>query len=389
MAPFKLKKFRMGGNSRSTSQENDEQQQGQTQQTNLVIATMERPGKITTSTTTNSSHFLDFGSNTTLDSDQTSENSLLSMNNDQRALLLNHKSSSGLGNTHSSGGGGINSDEIGYTNPSCPLSPPPTYDFVMEEKRLLALDKENNPTTTTTIHTNILLENFFTSNLANNNNLVGEIDDFTNMSQINGSDTSNENNNINNNQCTSSSSQENLMMDSLTTCSGSCDQLLRGSCENVDGEHAQYLDNEQYNQHCHENDLSEQCSLQSTGEQNEAYDNYANEYSNECASQYHNEYQTEYQTDEYDQQQQHHQYTPESKGPEILYKSSKELYKAVARECGITCKMSDNCKCLDCQSRYFDCEYDQNEHEKTDGGLGAGTPMYISEVMNGTACTIL
>lgn len=50
---------------------------------------------------------------------------------------------------------------------------------------------------------------------------------------------------------------------------------------------------------------------------------------------------------------------PEIKGPEILYKSSKQLYKAVAKECGITCKMSDQCRCLDCQSRYFDCEYDQ------------------------------
>jgi hypothetical protein len=28
--------------------------------------------------------------------------------------------------------------------------------------------------------------------------------------------------------------------------------------------------------------------------------------------------------------------------------------------------------CVDCQSRYFDCEFDQNENEKTDGGLGAG-----------------
>ena len=35
------------------------------------------------------------------------------------------------------------------------------------------------------------------------------------------------------------------------------------------------------------------------------------------------------------------------------------MYKAVAKECGITCKMSDQCRCLDCQSRYFDCEYEQ------------------------------
>lgn len=31
----------------------------------------------------------------------------------------------------------------------------------------------------------------------------------------------------------------------------------------------------------------------------------------------------------------------------------------------------------------------QNENEKTDGGLGAGTPMFISEVMHGSACAIL
>lgn len=74
---------------------------------------------------------------------------------------------------------------------------------------------------------------------------------------------------------------------------------------------------------------------------------------------------------------------------EIIHKSSKELYKAVAKQFGITCKMSDQCRCLDCQSRYFDCEYEQNENEKTDGGLGAGTPMFISEVMHGTACSIL
>lgn len=77
------------------------------------------------------------------------------------------------------------------------------------------------------------------------------------------------------------------------------------------------------------------------------------------------------------------------KGPEILHKSSKELYRAVAKQFGITCKMSDQCRCLDCQSHYFDCEYDQNEQEKTDGGLGAGTPMFISEVMHGTACNLL
>lgn len=103
------------------------------------------------------------------------------------------------------------------------------------------------------------------------------------------------------------------------------------------------------------------------------------------------------------------------KGIEIIHKTHKEFYRAVAKQWGITCKMSDHCRCLDCQVRririfffllnsikflqrpfffffqsmYFDCEYDYNEQEKTDGGLGAGTPMFISEVMHGTACTLL
>ncbi|OAD54031.1 hypothetical protein WN48_08451 [Eufriesea mexicana] len=78
-----------------------------------------------------------------------------------------------------------------------------------------------------------------------------------------------------------------------------------------------------------------------------------------------------------------------TKAPKILHKSSKELYRAVAKQWGITCKMSDHCRCLDCQSCYFDCEYDKNEHQKTDGGLGAGTPMFISEVMQGSGCVLL
>lgn len=36
---------------------------------------------------------------------------------------------------------------------------------------------------------------------------------------------------------------------------------------------------------------------------------------------------------------------------EIFHKSSKEFYKAVAAQWGITCKMSDHCRCLECQVR--------------------------------------
>ncbi|XP_039313632.1 uncharacterized protein LOC105201708 isoform X1 [Solenopsis invicta] len=78
-----------------------------------------------------------------------------------------------------------------------------------------------------------------------------------------------------------------------------------------------------------------------------------------------------------------------TKGPKILHKSSKEFYKAMAKQWGITCKMSDHCRCLDCQSHYFDCDYEKDEQAKGDGGLSAGTPMFISEVMHGTACALL
>ncbi|XP_014246074.1 uncharacterized protein LOC106664660 isoform X2 [Cimex lectularius] len=80
----------------------------------------------------------------------------------------------------------------------------------------------------------------------------------------------------------------------------------------------------------------------------------------------------------------------ENKQVIVVHKSTKKLYRALAAQWGITCRMSDHCPCLDCQGHYFDCEYDRdNEQEKTDGGLGAGTPMFISEVMHGSACSIL
>ena len=37
------------------------------------------------------------------------------------------------------------------------------------------------------------------------------------------------------------------------------------------------------------------------------------------------------------------------KSTEKSYKSSKDYYRAMAKQWGITCKMSDNCRCLDCQ----------------------------------------
>lgn len=130
---------------------------------------------------------------------------------------------------------------------------------------------------------------------------------------------------------------------------------------------------------------------------------YQGEYQDEYQGEYQDEYQGEYQ--EIDEQNIEHDHDCENRddsnnysqeerqspqlGPITLHKSSKELYKAVAKQFGISCKMSDGCRCFDCQSHYFECEYEENEQEKTDGGLGAGTPVFISEVMHGAACNIL
>uniref|UniRef100_A0A1B6DH12 DUF4802 domain-containing protein n=1 Tax=Clastoptera arizonana TaxID=38151 RepID=A0A1B6DH12_9HEMI len=76
---------------------------------------------------------------------------------------------------------------------------------------------------------------------------------------------------------------------------------------------------------------------------------------------------------------------------QVIHKSSKEFYKAVAAQLGITCKMSDQCPCFDCQGDYLHCDFDStdNENEKTDGGLGASTPMFLEVMHGGTACAIL
>lgn len=53
----------------------------------------------------------------------------------------------------------------------------------------------------------------------------------------------------------------------------------------------------------------------------------------------------------------HYQELP-SPDTTINNKSSKEIYKAVAKQWGITCKMSEQCRCMECQSNYFHCEFD-------------------------------
>lgn len=94
----------------------------------------------------------------------------------------------------------------------------------------------------------------------------------------------------------------------------------------------------------HDNNCSEDysnCSLKNCENNTSDHDNNCSEdYSNECQNQYQdNDYSNQY--DDGGGQQMNYQ---EAKGPEILYKSSKELYKAVAKQCGIQCKMTDTCR---------------------------------------------
>ncbi|XP_053689311.1 uncharacterized protein LOC128738300 [Sabethes cyaneus] len=342
MAPFKLK-FRMGS-SRSTSQEQD-----------IIVdsqANQITPNYLNSNTLGTTS----FGSNTTLDSEQ--NDSLVSMCNDQRALIRDQDSPD---------------EHIGYVNPSLihtenntvPLSPPPSYEHVLEENRLAALDKENNKTSSLSLS----LSNceMLGSNQQLNINAPGlekqqQLTDQQNQPQGTPNATSKQesiDSSLYSCSSTTSPSQENHL-----GCTGSCDPLY----SIVNQQQMEQLAEEMEEMHIEETCLST--------------DNLDNDsYADECQSFNSQAYEGSSTASMIVQQ--------EVKGPEILYKSSKQLYKAVAKECGITCKMSDQCRCLDCQSRYFDCEYDQNENEKTDGGLGAGTPMFISEVMHGTACTIL
>lgn len=250
-----------------------------------------------------------------------------------------------------------------------PLSPPPSYEHVLEENRLAALDKENNKTSTLSLSPSGY--DMFGSNQQltactpqDQQQQNYDLQSQQQQHQQATPNTTRKQESIDSSlySCSegTSPSQENLL-----GCTGSCDPLYNM----VTQEHMEDLAEEMEDMHIEETCLSS--------------DNLDNgSLTDECHS---------YDAQAYEGTSTGSVMRPQTeiKGPEILYKSSKQLYKAVAKECGITCKMSDQCRCLDCQSRYFDCEYDQNENEKTDGGLGAGTPMFISEVMHGSACTIL
>ncbi|KAG5675769.1 hypothetical protein PVAND_005645 [Polypedilum vanderplanki] len=378
MAPFKL--FRIAGStSRSTSQETEPDPSNNVAPTNLVVTSS--LNKLTTAITSSAhNNYINID-----ESDQTSENSsIMSLNNDQRALLS----------------AGSTADQIGYSSPQQlitdipPISPPPSYDSVMKENQLLALDKENN-TIQTTIHTNLLVESFYTTPKGSNNNLFSEMNEYNNSNS-----TSNSENANSIQQSIASPVRENLLIDS-SQCTGQnyCNQLCSNDAGgNNNDTYGEYEYNER---RCLQNDRAERCSLDDENSR-ENYNNCSEEYSSECQNQYlhhqDNEYSNEY-TNQYYNDGGHQQIamnyseTSTKRPPDLVYKSTKELYKAVARECGITCKMADNCRCVDCQSRYFDCEFDQNENDTrqdhSDGGLGAGTPMFVNEVLHGTACTIL
>jgi hypothetical protein len=216
-----------------------------------------------------------------------------------------------------------------------------TYVIKQQQNQLLALDKENNAIQ---IHTN-LVESFYETPLGSNNNLY--------------SSTS----------IMASPARESLLIDndSMSHCGGgqcnrsSCNQLccsLRGSEVGVNNNescggkkvfHKIFVG--KFTKNFLAGDYSEErCSLDDENSSGENYNNCSiDEYSNECQNQYHQDHMdnNQYYNDggqmNYSEMPAQ-QATPSAKGPEILYKSSKELYKAVAKECGITCKMTDTCR---------------------------------------------
>ncbi|XP_043287984.1 uncharacterized protein [Venturia canescens] len=59
-------------------------------------------------------------------------------------------------------------------------------------------------------------------------------------------------------------------------------------------------------------------------------------------------------------------------------KSSAELYKEAVEILGLTCSLTDSCRCLDCQSNYFDCDDDCGD-ARTE--LAAGTPILLDHAL--------
>ncbi|CAO1344066.1 unnamed protein product [Diamesa tonsa] len=63
-------------------------------------------------------------------------------------------------------------------------------------------------------------------------------------------------------------------------------------------------------------------------------------------------------------------------------KSSKELYREAAKLLGIACSLTDNCRCIECQSRYFDCddEYDMDDSDSDGDDSDSDTDSCSSDI---------
>ncbi|XP_011494740.1 PREDICTED: uncharacterized protein LOC105359759 [Ceratosolen solmsi marchali] len=59
-------------------------------------------------------------------------------------------------------------------------------------------------------------------------------------------------------------------------------------------------------------------------------------------------------------------------------RSSTELYMEAVEILGLTCTLSDSCRCIDCQSNYFD--YD-DEYGEARTELAAGTPILLDHAL--------
>ncbi|KAF7992319.1 hypothetical protein HCN44_001644 [Aphidius gifuensis] len=59
-------------------------------------------------------------------------------------------------------------------------------------------------------------------------------------------------------------------------------------------------------------------------------------------------------------------------------KSSTELYKEAVEILGLTCSLNDSCRCMDCQSNYFDFEEDCGDSRPE---LAAGTPLLLDHAL--------
>ncbi|KAJ8687297.1 hypothetical protein QAD02_023091 [Eretmocerus hayati] len=68
-------------------------------------------------------------------------------------------------------------------------------------------------------------------------------------------------------------------------------------------------------------------------------------------------------------------------------RSSAELYQEAVEILGLTCTLSDSCRCLDCQSSYFD--YEEECDCETRPELAAGTPVLLDHALtHPMACSI-